>query len=351
MRNRKKIMIILGVLLLVFGGVFLYIVLSDKPKEEIKQEEIETEEEVVEEVEEVIEEKKLTIIDVDSNTRPVAVMINNINEARPYQSGLQDAYIVYEIQVESGITRLMALYKDQNTARIGSVRSARHYYLDYVMENDAVYVHFGWSYVAENQIPTLGINNINGLYDSGFFRDSSLPVAYEHTAFTTMTNIKNVITAKGYRATTTQEPLLNYTVDEVDLSSGTPTNNFKLTFSSYANTSFVYNSNNKVYVRYVNNTVTKDYVTKADITFKNIIVVKVNNSLYPGNNILLDYKNIGSGDGYYITNGYSIPIKWYKTSRSSQTVYKDLSGNEINVSDGNTYIGLVPINNSFTIQS
>ena len=60
-------------------------------------------------------------------------------------AGLQDAYITYEILAEGGITRLMALFKDKDTAKIGSVRSARPYYLDYALENDAIYVHYGWS--------------------------------------------------------------------------------------------------------------------------------------------------------------------------------------------------------------
>lgn len=64
-------------------------------------------------------------------------MINNISVARPLQSGLQDAYLMYEIIVEGGITRYMALFMDQNTTRIGSIRSARHYFLDYALENDA----------------------------------------------------------------------------------------------------------------------------------------------------------------------------------------------------------------------
>ena len=32
--------------------------------------------------------------------------------------------------------------------------------------------------------------------------------------------------------------------------------------------------------------------------------------------------NVGEGEGYYITNGYAVPITWEKSSRNSQTVYK-----------------------------
>ena len=44
----------------------------------------------------------------------------------------------------------------------------------------------------------------------------------------------------------------------------------------------------------------------------------------------------------YITDGYSIPITWTKTSRNEQTVYKKLNGEEITVNDGNTFIQIAP---------
>ena len=93
---------------------------------------------------EVVETKKLKIVDENSKSRPYAVMINNNHAAWP-QCGVQDAYLVYEIIAEGGITRMMAIYKDQDTSKVGSVRSARHYFLDYANENDAIFVHWGGS--------------------------------------------------------------------------------------------------------------------------------------------------------------------------------------------------------------
>ena len=57
------------------------------------------------------EEKKVEIFQGDS--RPIAVMIDNVGVARP-QAGLNDAYIVYEIIVEGNQTRLMELFKDKD---------------------------------------------------------------------------------------------------------------------------------------------------------------------------------------------------------------------------------------------
>ncbi|MDD3392939.1 MAG: DUF3048 domain-containing protein [Bacilli bacterium] len=300
--------------------------------------------------EEETEVAKLQIIDENSNTRSIAIMINNIAEARPYQSGLQDAYLVYEMIVEGGITRLMAVFKDQNLERVGPVRSSRHYYLDYALENDAIYTHFGWSTYAEDDIASLDINNINGLYDSGFWRETDLPVAYEHTAFTSTENILNVAAHRNYRTTTDQATLLNYSVEEVDISikeGAIAATNVTIPYSDYVTTSYKYNPILKRYYRSVNGEAHVDYVTDRQYYAKNIIIAKVKNysiDSYGRQNL----DNIGTGDGYYITDGYAVPIKWTKTSRSSQTVYTYLDGTEITVNDGNTFIQIEPISENPT---
>ena len=238
--------------------------------------------EIVEEKKNVqrVEKKEISIIDLESDTRPIAVMINNHPQAVPNHAGLQDAYITYEIVVEGGLTRLMALFKDNSTAKIGSVRSSRHYYLDYVLENDAIYTHFGYSTIAEKDIPTLGINNVNGLVDAGFWRDTTLNVDYEHTAFTSIENILNVANNKGYRMTTEKDTLLNYSSEEINLKENKDSiiaNEISIPYSYSQSTGYVYDSENKNYKRYINGNPHVDAITKEQYTVKNIIVAKIEN--------------------------------------------------------------------------
>ena len=271
--------------------------------------------------------KTLQIVDEESNTRPIAVMINNHPSARPYQSGLQDAYLVYELLVEGGITRMMAVFKDQNTSRIGPVRSARHTYLDYSFENDAVYTHFGWSNIAESDISSMNVANINGLYSGAFWRDKTLNVAYEHTAFTSMELLSNEIKRYKYRTTTEKELLLNYSIEDINLKeeeNSSITNNISIKFSTSNTTSYTYDTTSKKYKRFVNDVINKDYVTGKQYDFKNLILVKINNYTLDSAGHQ-EFDNIGTGTGYYITNGYSIPITWSKSGRKEQTVYKDCS--------------------------
>lgn len=353
MKN-KKILAIIGIIIIILSVGFIVFTLMDSNESKNTNDNEKKDENVYNEIDKPLDEetekKEITIIDINSDTRPIAVMINNLNVARNYHSGLQDAYLVYEIIVEGGITRLLALFKDKDTARIGSVRSSRHYYLDYALENDAIYVHFGWSPQAQSDIPKLGVNNINGLYDNAFWRDTSLNVAYEHTAFTSMEKIKKVANNKGYNMTSNKKTLLNYSSKEVDLTKyeeSVVANSVDIKYSNYLTTSYVYNPKDKLYYRSVNDKSHTDYLTKKQYTAKNIIIAYVNNGDI-GNDSKgrQELENIGTGTGFYITNGSCVPITWEKKSRSTQTVYKYKNGNEIDVSDGNTYIQIAPKNSA-----
>ena len=327
-------------------GVGVYFIFFNK-KDEKQLEKPETQEPVV--------EKKLQILDLESNTRPIAVMINNHKTAQPYQTGLNDAYLVYEIVVEGGITRMMAVFKDKDTSTIGTVRSSRHYFLDYAQENDAIYTHFGWSPQAEEDINNLDIDNVNGMVDSGFWRDQDLlnnGVPSEHTAYNNIENILKVADKRGYETTSTKDTLLNYSVDEIDLSTmegAIKADNVFIEYSSYQKNTFKYDSVNKVYTKYSNDTLRKDYVTGEAFTAKNIITYQVSNYSMDSYG-RQELENIGSGEGYFISNGYAVPIKWEKKSPAGKTVYKFLDGKEITVNDGITYIQIQPKNKTLEIE-
>lgn len=305
---------------------------------------------------EVVVLKKIKIVDENSKTRPYAVMINNNHAAWP-QCGVQDAYIVYEIIAEGGITRMMAVYKDQDTAKIGSIRSARHYFIDYAEENDAIFVHWGGSPQAYSRISSSRINDIDGIALEGsvFFRDKSLNRAYEHTGFTSMKNLKEYAKSKGFDRDTNKDLLLKYSSDELNLTenqNSKTAQNINLKYSNYHTTSYEYDEENKVYKRSMSNTKNVDLVTGEQYTAKNIIIYKVRNyTLSDGENKgRQELQNIGNGTGYYVSNGYCVPITWEKTSHSAQTIYKYENGEKLVVNDGNTFIQIMPEDSEITIE-
>ena len=56
-----------------------------------------------------------------------------------------------------------------------------------------------------------------------------------------------------------------------------------------------------------------------------------------------DLKTVGTGTGYYITNGYALPINWSKASRTSKTKYILDDGVELKINDGNTFVQILPL--------
>lgn len=102
-------------------------------------------------------------------TEYFAVMIDNLPAALP-QAGIAKAPLVVEAPVEGGITRLMAVFPaDAEVKKIGPVRSARPYYLDWAGEFDALYAHVGGSPEALNRLKTSDLRDLDEMRASAFF--------------------------------------------------------------------------------------------------------------------------------------------------------------------------------------
>ena len=291
---------------------------------------------------------KIKIYDEYSNDRPLAFMIdNNIGDAK--HAGLQDSYLNYEIIVEGGLTRIMAIYKDRKVSLIGPIRSSRHYFLDYSQESDAIYSHYGWSPQAEEDIKKLSINNINGMTDQKPFRRDEKSVA-PHNVFTSTTYIKDYLEKKDYSSKSSNWKLLNISSDEIKLDGeSNNANKIVITYSSNQYRTYSYDESNKYYLRSQNGSPHLDRQTSEQLHYKNIIIMKVTNKTIDSSG-RQDLTTIGSGTGYYITNGFYKNINWSKETRTSKTQYTYEDGKEVKLNDGNTFIQIVPINSNITIE-
>lgn len=348
MKSKKtKFLVVVLVILIIITGVLLAIKILNNPSKNQKPSN-----NVISlgiDNVKIKDEDKIQIY--NGNDRPIAVMIDNHKGARP-QVGLNDAYIVYEIIVEGGETRLMPVFKGKDLSKIGPVRSSRHYFLDYAMENNAIYVHFGWSPQAEADISKYKVNNINGIQEgeNSFWRvkDKKAP----HNVVTNTKKILEIANTKKYKTTSNEKSILNYQKESVELEEGIPAVNIQIPYSEQNVVSYKYNEQTKKYERYEKNGKQIDWDTKDVIATKNIIITFAENyTLNDGENKgRQGLKNIGNKKGYYITNGKAIEIVCEKSSRTEKTIYKDLLGNQIKVNDGNTFIQICPIDANITIK-
>lgn len=271
------------------------------------------------------------------NRRPVAVMINNMSVAQKVQTGLNQADIVYETEVEGGITRLLAIFKDiSKVQQFGTVRSARYVYVDLAMGHDAIYVHHGLDkvyckpHLKDTQAFTLDTNNAGKRVKNG--------LATEHTLYGDGAKLWNHFENKTKfdldlnKVKTWQ----NFASSDKNVAFENVANTVTVPFSNSYKSVFKYDTEKGKYVRYFKDTLRKDYITGESEYFENVFVLLTSITDYSDGyhrNVSLE-----GGDGYYCVNGTYIPIRWSKGASSNSFKFTDLNGQTLEVSQGNSWV-------------
>ena len=301
--NRKKIILLVFIIIFIIGigsGFAIYKFVQNKSNNISGESEsiANTNIEETTTVPEVIE--KVDIIDINSTSRPFAVTVNNTPVAVKVQEGLNKAYLVYELPTEGGTSRLLAFFKDIDDVTIGTIRSARHNFVDYALESNAIFTCFGWSHYAENDLKKGSINYIQGLFDSPFWRNNPEKLASEHTAYTSISKLRETAIAKKFNldaASADSTVLLKYNVSDVDLSKNqgsTIANLITISYGSGFKTEFKYDAETGLYNRFENGSANTDYETKEQFNTKNIIVQKITYNMCD-DGYYWDLHTIGSG--------------------------------------------------------
>jgi hypothetical protein len=270
--------------------------------------------------------------------RPFAVMVENEKSARP-QSGLDKADVVYEILTEGGITRFLAVYLGEDAEEIGPVRSARPYFIDFAMEYDALYVHYGGSPQAYSDLKKYSnIDNIDGIYDNvTFWRDRTRKPP--HNAYTSTQNIMETAEKRGYLRTV---KLDGWDFIGEENSAPGPLREFELDYYRNYRVKYAYDEEKRAYIRYINDEPHVDRKTGDPIAVKNIIVQFMDTRVIDAEG-RLEIKTAGSGTGYYISDGNYARIRWEKASRFAKTRYTTEDGRELKLNPGNTWIQILPV--------
>lgn len=281
------------------------------------------------------------------NSKPIAVMINNIEYAQPLMS-ISKADIIYECLVEGGITRLVAIYKDaSDVGTIGSIRSARPPFIEIARGFQAVYFYCGTSTQAQDLLNTGVIENFDlGNYASWAWRDEErLNNGYssEHTLVTDGKTLVNNSKINGVNMTVSYDYPQKFG-DNSQVKNGMPATSITAKFSGYKSTSFKYDENEKVYI--VSQFGEEMYDDTYDIhnTAENVFVLNVNSYLIDDEHVNLDI--VGSGDGYYMNSGKAIKIKWSKSNSDSPIQYKTENGEELIMTPGRQYVCCIPLSES-----
>ena len=282
------------------------------------------------------------------SARPIAVMYNNNKISYP-QNSISKADIVYECNAEGGLTRLMALFSDwKSLGEIGSVRSARDYFISLSQGHGAIYVNAGGSPSAYTKLKNSKVDYVDGVnmysLPSGLFYRSKSRIksnGYEHSLMTDGEKISKAIEFCKYsdRYDDSFVPTFKFYEAECDNSKldGTA-NSVKLEHSTYITVKFEYNSDAGTYSKYSFGSPHIDGINGEQLTFENIIVLLVDEDVVDDEG-RLSIDLTSGGKGYYFNNGRYCDISWSRASEDSPFVFKT-NDEELMLNPGKTHITL-----------
>lgn len=286
--------------------------------------------------------------------RPVAVMINNHVEARP-QSNLQQADIVYETLAEGGITRLMPIYWSNNPEKVGPIRSARQYYIDWLREYDAIYLHDGCA--SADSDGDLRVDACGNLYRQkiktlttyGAWRDNSQGKVAPHNEYTSVKAAVERGNQLGWEGFPSSIPAWKFKRDErVDLrgNMGGVTASFLDRLGSnngYAyDVRWDYDKESNIYLRSTGSKAHTDQESGLQLT-ANVVIVQTVDGLQSGDSKgHLIIKTTGEGKATIFQDGKATQATWRKANETDRTKYYDSSGNEVQFNRGLIWIMAIP---------
>lgn len=279
--------------------------------------------------------------------RPVAVMINNVEDALP-QYGISQADVIFELPVEGDLTRLMALYADYTQMPdICAIRSCRYYFPAIAKGFDAFYVHWGIDQNVESYVKSIQPDKYDGMSDSNglFGRDSSRRSAgysLEHTGYFKGTKFASVVDASGDRTELkdakkgTAFKFSDY--GKLVTPTGGTCNTVTIKFGA-STSKFTYNAETNTYDKFMNGHTHVDGKTGEQLSFSNVFILETSISVKDAvGHKNLNWQGSSSSKGYYISNGYVQRIRWSQSSESSYLKFYDENGNELEINRGKSYI-------------
>lgn len=283
--------------------------------------------------------------------RPVAVMVNNVQKAMP-QYGVSQADLIFEIPVEGDATRFMALYGDYTKVpQVCPIRSCRYYFPALSQGFDAFYVNWGIDDTIADYLEALDLDQIEGITNTGglFGRDQeklSQGYAVEHTGFFDGTKLASYIESKGLRTDLKEEKkgaaFLFNGMDEQLKPEGSDCTQVDVQFGAQSST-FTYDAEKKVYLKQINGTPQTDAKTGEQLAFTNVFVLETEISVRDEvGHKQIDWDGGANAKGYYISNGGVQEIRWSKDENNEESYLRffDLSGKEIKINRGKSYIAL-----------
>ncbi len=274
----------------------------------------------------------------------LGVMIDNHPDARP-EAGLSQARVVYEAPVEGGLTRYFALFNaGQVVAKVGPIRSARPYFLDWLAEyGRSSYWHSGGSPEALDLIKQYSVWDVNEFFFGPYFWRSSDREA-PHNLYTNSEKWKTLVAGTPHDLSAWSGWNFSSVLPASVSSSEVTDLRIKLFGVGWS-----YDSDLKRYVRLLNNKLLFDEAGQK-ILADTVVVQFVDTDIIDeeGRRTIT---TVGEGEARFLRDGRMVRATWRKTDRTGRTRYYDTNGTELLFKPGQIWIEVIPQNTTIEVSS
>jgi hypothetical protein len=278
--------------------------------------------------------------------RPIAAMIDNHPNARP-ESGLAQADIVYEALAEGGITRFMGLFFTQPAEKIGPIRSARHYFVYWADEYNAMYTHCGGYEEAYAAIAATGIAEMDDMKGSpGFWRSSDREAP--HNLYASTVGLRAEADRRGLKQDKGSTAGLLLSDDPKP--AGQSASRMTLYYPYNYSVAWEYDPSQEDYRRFTAGAPHVDQATGQQLRGANVVVLFMRN-WFMGGDDQQDFQITGSGRALFFLDGKVVEGTWTRASLDQPTYYWSAAGERVTLNrGGTTWIQVVPAGAKVTVE-
>jgi hypothetical protein len=271
----------------------------------------------------------------------LTVKIENAPEARP-QAGLDVADVVYEEQVEGGLTRFLTIYHSTDAALLGPIRSIRPTDPEVVRPFGGLFAYSGGtrkfiSMLAATPVQDIGFDNAPKLYDKR--RDKRAP----HNFYSSTERLYGA--AKD--GLTPPPPLAGFVPTGQPFAPTAPPAVVLNVRMGGTAIKYDWDATGGVWKRTTNGT---PHLVEGggQLSATNVIVQFVQYRNSPGDfdaagNPVSVATVVGAGDAWVLAAGRVVKGKWSKPSPEVMTTFTDEAGVSVPLLPGRTWVLLAPV--------
>ena len=272
--------------------------------------------------------------------RLLLVSLDNVLNARPHY-GIFFADLVYEMPVEGGASRILAVFYTGEHEVIGPVRSARLYMVDIAREWQGVFAHCGGSQESLNLLARGYVNWINEITRGAYFwRDRSRRAPYNVMTSTEL--LYQYIERRDWALYQTPRGFRFYDEGEWNHRRYAQADVVRVHYR-LAHNNYIFNRTTGLYARYIGETPFIDANNGAQLHVANIIVQHVESRVIDAEGRLrIDL--VGEGTAMLFTGGTVQYGTWQRANIDSPTIFLNERGEEWRLNSGQTWIQIADRN-------